>query len=155
MSAWWGRTDRLHREVPSAHRYGVAMPASLAHAGVDIGIVTSDIDSALHFYRDLLGFRPLMVLPTEFGDLHLLIAGEILVKLADVPDANAGPKGEIPEATGVRYLTFWVSNLDELLAELEAAEVTVLREPFEVVPGAMAFLVHDPDGNVVEFLEQR
>jgi len=130
------------------------MPAQLARSGADIGIVTADIDAALHFYRDLLGFVPLMVLPVASGDLHLLIAGEVLVKLADVPEAPPSPKGDIPDATGFRYLTFWVTNLQELLAELVAAGVPVVRPPFEVVAGTTALLVADPDGNVVEFLEQ-
>lgn len=129
------------------------MPAALAKPGLDLGIVTADIDAALHFYRDLLGFVPLMVLPVESGDLHLLIAGEVLVKLADVPGAPAGPKGDIPEATGLRYFTFWVTNLDELIAELEAAGVAFVRPPFEIA-GTRGVLVHDPDGNVVEFLHQ-
>jgi len=131
------------------------MPADLAKTAADIGIVTADIDASLHFYRDLLGFVPLMVLPVESGDLHLLIAGEILVKLADVPGAPAGPKGDIPEATGLRYFTFWVTNLHQLLAELEADGVAVVRAPFEVLAGTTALLVADPDGNVVEFLEQQ
>lgn len=129
------------------------MPAALAKPGLDLGIVTADIEASLHFYRDLLGFVPLMSLPVEEGELHLLIAGEVMVKLMDVPGAPAGPKGGIGDATGLRYLTFWVTNLDELLAELEEAGVAVVRRPFEVA-GTTAVLVADPDGNVVEFLHQ-
>lgn len=130
------------------------MPAALAKPAFDLGIVTADIEASLHFYRDLLGFQSLMVLPVESGDLHLLIAGEMLIKLADVPGAAPGAKGPIPEATGLRYVTFWVTNLDDLLSELTAAGIEVLQPPFEVVPGTRALLVFDPDGNVVEFLEQ-
>ena len=129
------------------------MPADLAKPAFDLGIVTADVEAALHFYRDLLGFVPLGTMSTEMGELHLLIAGEVMVKLVDVADAPVGPKGDIPDATGLRYLTFWVTNLDELLAELIAAGVTVVRPPFEVA-GTTAVLVADPDGNVVEFLLQ-
>ena len=96
--------------------------------------------------RDVLVRQPRML-------LHLLIAGEVMVKLMDVPGAPAGPTGGIAAATGLRYLTFWVTNLHELLAELEDAGVEVLRKPFEVA-GTTAVLVADPDGNVVEFLHQ-
>jgi catechol 2,3-dioxygenase-like lactoylglutathione lyase family enzyme len=129
------------------------MPAALAKPAFDLGIVTADIDASLRFYRDLLGFVPLMTMPTAGGDLHLLIAGEMLIKLLDAPGAPAGAKGDIPDATGFRYLTFWITNLDELLGELTAAGVEVLREPFVVVTNTTAVLVYDPDGNVVEFLE--
>ena len=129
------------------------MPAALAKPAFDLGIVTADIEASLRFYRDLLGFTPLMTLTTDTGELHLLIAGEMLVKLVDVPDAAAGPKGDIPEATGLRYVTFWVTNFTELVAELAAADVPTVRGPFEVA-GTTAILVADPDGNVVEFLSQ-
>ncbi len=133
--------------------YGPGMPAELAKPTLDVGIVTTDIDASLHFYRDLLGFTPLMTLPTPDGDLHLLIAGEVMVKLMDVPGASAGPTGDIGAASGLRYLTFWVTNLHELLEELTAAGVQVVRPPFEVA-GTTAALVADPGGTVVEFLHQ-
>lgn len=129
------------------------MPAQLAKPAFDLGIVTADLEASLHFYRDLMGFEPLMVLPTAGGDLHLLIAGEMLIKLLDSPGTPAGPKGDIAEATGLRYVTFWITNLAELHEELLAAGVEVLRPPFEVVTNTTALLVHDPDGNVVEVLE--
>ncbi len=130
------------------------MPADLTKPAFDLGVVTTDIEASLRFYRDLLGFVPLMVLPLDDGDLHLLIAGEMLIKLKDSPSAVASPKGEIADATGFRYVTFWVANMAELLDGLRAAGVTIMREPFEVLPNTMAVLVADPDGNVVEFLEQ-
>jgi catechol 2,3-dioxygenase-like lactoylglutathione lyase family enzyme len=129
------------------------MPAELAKTTLDVGIVTTDVDASLHFYRDLLGFTPLMTLPTPDGELHLLIAGEVMVKLMAVPDAPAGPAGDVAAATGLRYLTFWVANLPELLEELTAAGVTVVREPFEVA-GTTAAMVADPGGTIVEFLHQ-
>lgn len=129
------------------------MPATLTKPAFDLGIVTTDIEESLRFYRDLLGFVPLMVLPLDDGDLHLLIAGEMLIKLKDSSSAARGPKGEIADATGLRYVTFWVSGMNDLLDELRAAGVNVMREPFEVLPNTMAALVTDPDGNVVEFLE--
>jgi len=129
------------------------MPAELAKPAFDLGIVTDDIDASVGFYRDLLGFQPLSVLARETGDIHLLIAGEMLVKLVDAPTAAPGPKGAITDATGLRYVTFWVTNLSDLHTELTTAGVRVLREPFEVAPGTTAMLVFDPDGNVVEILE--
>ncbi len=129
------------------------MPAALTKPAFDLGIVTADIEASLRFYRDLLGLVPLMTFPTAGGDLHLLIAGEMMIKLLDSPGSPAGPKGDIPEATGFRYLTFWISNLEELLGELTDAGVEVLRPPFDVAPGTTGLLVLDPDGNVVEFLQ--
>ncbi len=129
------------------------MAAQLTKNHVDIGIVTTRIHDSLAFYRDLLGFTPVLVLPRSTGDIHLLAAGDALVKLWDSPDAAEGPRGEIGAATGFRYLTIWVDNQDEVVAAARSAGSQVIAEAHEVAPGAMAALVADPDGNVVELLE--
>ena len=128
------------------------MAAQLTKNHVDIGIVTTRIDDALAFYRDLLGFAPVLVLPRETGDIHVLAAGDALVKLWDSPDVAEGPKGEIGAATGFRYLTIWVENQDELVTAARDAGVEVVAEAHEVAPGTIAVLLADPDGNVVEIL---
>jgi catechol-2,3-dioxygenase len=130
------------------------MPADLAKPAFDLGIVTTQIDSALGFYRDIVGLVPVMMLARETGDIHLLAAGERLLKLVDAPDAPSHASGAITDASGLRYVSFWITNLDEVHDELVAASIDILKPPFEVAPSTRAMLVHDPDGNVVEFLEE-
>lgn len=149
-------TPRLHGSTPVARdeEYAPRMAAQLAKARVDIGIVTGRIGASLAFYRDLLGFEPVLVVPRETGDIHVLMAGETLLKIWDVPVAAPGTPGAIGAVTGLRYLSIWVTNQDELLTDLEAAGVDVLGEPHEVAAGTVAALVADPDGNVVEVLQE-
>jgi catechol 2,3-dioxygenase-like lactoylglutathione lyase family enzyme len=74
-----------------------------------------------------------------------------LVRFDDLSDAS-NPGGGLGSATGLRYLTILVANLNEVMAECEAAGVKVLTPVHEIRPGAIIGIVEDPDGNVVEFL---
>jgi glyoxylase I family protein len=132
------------------------MPLELSKGAVDIGIVIRDSDTSLAFYRDLLGmrFEGTISMPIGAGVMHRLWCGDSLVKLVrfdDVPDAS-NPGGGLGGATGFRYLTIHVSNLNEMMAECEAAGVKILIPSNEIRPGVTIGIVEDPDGNVVEFL---
>ena len=86
--------------------------------------------------------------------MHRLLAGTSLVKLVshgEIPAASA-PPGGIAGASGYRYWTMTVSNLDETTAACEEAgyNVPVSRE---IRPGIKISMIEDPDGNWVELLE--
>jgi catechol 2,3-dioxygenase-like lactoylglutathione lyase family enzyme len=121
---------------------------------VDIGIVVSDIKKSLAFYEDLLGLKKIGEMPLWFGTMHRMGFGDSFVKLIDpkvVPPA--GPKG-LQHGLGFRYLTFQVSNIDEICADCEKAGVSFEIKKQELMPGVTIAMVHDPDGNVVEFVQR-
>jgi catechol 2,3-dioxygenase-like lactoylglutathione lyase family enzyme len=129
----------------------------LTSAGVDIGIVVRDGAAALAFYRDLLGMRHEGDNPVPFGgQMHRLFAGETMVKIVvpDEPPPVDAADGGIPAATGIRYLTLSVSNLDEILDACEAASVPIVRPATTMGAGVRIAIVADPEGNLVEFLER-
>ena len=55
--------------------------------------------------------------------MHLLECGESLLKLLDPPKPppHHHARGGTRAQTGLRYLTIWVHNIDELAARCEAA----------------------------------
>jgi catechol 2,3-dioxygenase-like lactoylglutathione lyase family enzyme len=121
---------------------------------VDIGIICRDIKQSLAFYQDLLGLTKIGELPIPFGHMHRLGFGESFVKLVDpkvVP--AAGPAG-LTSQLGFRYLTFQVSNIDEICAECEKAGVAFELPKQLLMPGVTIAMVRDPDGNIVEFVER-
>ena len=132
------------------------MPIELAKDSIDLGIVVTDIDASLAFYRDTLGLTAVGEMPLPGGGaMHRLMCGTSLIKLvvpAATPPAVA-PLGGIQGATGYRYWTISVSNIEDLVAECGAAgyaiavPVTVLR------PGVTIAIVEDPDRNWVEFVQ--
>ena len=132
------------------------MGVALSKDSIDLGIVVRNADAALAFYRDTLGLDYQGEMPMPGGAvMHRLLAGTSLIKIVvhgEIPAAAAAPGG-IGGATGYRYWTMTVSNLDEATAACEEAGYNVAVSPREIRPGIKISMIEDPDGNWVELLE--
>ena len=136
------------------------MVVRLAKRSIDFGIVITNSDASLAFYCGLLGLehRNDIPLPGEWsGVMHIVVCGDSLIKLvrlSDPPDGRPVEATRLEAATGYRYWTILVKNLDEILEACRAAKVT-LAIPTVTVPetGGRFTLITDPDGNLVELLE--
>jgi glyoxylase I family protein len=131
------------------------MPVKLSKDSIDLGIVTTDAAAAVGFYRDVLGFEDLGEMPMPGGTMHRLMCGTSAIKIVTPRKTPPGtaPPGGIQGATGYRYWTISVGNLEELVADCEAAGHTMVVPVTELRPGVRIAIVEDPDGNWVEFLE--
>jgi predicted enzyme related to lactoylglutathione lyase len=81
-------------------------------------------------------------------------AGKSVVKLLaqdPAPDA-ANPPGDV-SATGFRYLSLYVSNLEEVVSDVQAAGCPIAIPITEFQPGARFAFVEDPEGNRIELLD--
>ncbi len=136
------------------------MGVKLAKDSIDLGIVITDSEASLAFYRDLLGFEHVADTPMPAGmngTMHRLNCGTTLVKLVkldEVPEARPA-KGGIAGATGYRYFTMIVDNLAEITAAVKDAGHKVRIDCAEIRPGVSISMVEDPDGNWVEFVEDK
>jgi catechol 2,3-dioxygenase-like lactoylglutathione lyase family enzyme len=122
---------------------------------LDVGLVVHDSAAALAFYRDTLGLEQLDDLELSVGVMHRLRWGDSLVKLTRprrMPDA-ANPQGGHLHATGLRYITLVVPDLDALLTRCEQDGYRITIPRTQVRPGVEVAFVSDPDGNAVEFLQ--
>ncbi len=132
------------------------MSVTLTRNSIDLGIITRNAGPMLAFYRDLLGLQHEGTIPMPSGgDMHRLKAGDSVIKIVELahpPGADAVPGG-IPGATGYRYWTLTVSNLQEVLDTCIAAAVKLVVPAKVVRPGVTIAIVEDPDGNWVEFLQ--
>jgi len=127
----------------------------LTKDSIDLGIVVRDAEASLQFYRDTLGLEDQGEMPMPGGTMHRLLCGTSLIKpvsLSRAPAASA-PPGGIAGATGDRYWTISVSNLDEVTARAEEAGRKVVISPREIRPGIKISMIEDPDGNWVELLQ--
>lgn len=132
------------------------MTVQLAKDSIDLGIVVTDIEASLAFYRDTLGLPVSgeMALPGG-GTMYRLQCGTSVIKLLDpatAPPAVA-PPGGIQGATGYRYWTITVTNIAEVLDACAAAGHTVPVPLTVLRPGVTIGIVADPDGNWVEFVQ--
>ena len=125
-----------------------------AKNAVDIGIIVEDIDQSLEFYGNLLGLEKVQEMAVWFGTMHRMAFGDSFVKLIDPKKVPAQGNTGLATALGFRYLTFQVSNIDEVYEKCVRAGIPIELEKQELMPGVTIAMVRDPDENVVEFVER-
>lgn len=135
-----------------------------------LGICVTDLERALRFYRDLLGFahEAEVEVAGEPTDTLLRLRGTQLRAVFLVRDgvrvellAFASPPGP-PARTrpmhepGLTHLSFRVDDLDATLAALRAAGERVLEDTVIRFPEwqAGAAFVTDPDGQLIELVQR-
>jgi catechol 2,3-dioxygenase-like lactoylglutathione lyase family enzyme len=129
----------------------------LTKDSLDIGIVTNDAEPMLAFYRDLVGLVSAGEGKVPGGVSYRLRCGTATVKLLALrkPLPARSPAGGIYASTGCRYWTFSVPSVIQTVAACEAAGVPVAVPVTEYEPGRTMAIVEDPDGNWVEFIDER
>jgi glyoxylase I family protein len=140
----------IHGSMSSGVTLDLTKPA------IDLGIITRDAAPMLAFYRNFLGLPMESVIPMPSGGtMHRLTAGDSVLKIVQLdkpPLADAVPGG-IPAATGMRYFTFHISNLQHVVPACEQAGHKVVVPIKTIRPGVSIAIVEDPDGNWVELLQ--
>lgn len=118
---------------------------------VAVRYIVQNVDSAVVFYRERLGFKVVQ----QFGAaMAILEQDELRLWLAG-PGASASrpmPDGRKPEAGGWNRFVIEVDDLEAKVAELRQAG-TKFRNDIVVGPGGKQVLCEDPSGNVVELFE--
>jgi catechol 2,3-dioxygenase-like lactoylglutathione lyase family enzyme len=141
---------------------------------LQIGLVVSDLDKSLDFYKNIIGM-------TETGGFEVdgqfsaetgLSDGKPfkvrLLKLTDTPSATtlklaccsdstlAAMPVFVSETPGVRYLTFEVKSLKAIKKQLQQNGIQLLgKTPIDMGEGQELIMVHDPDGVFVEIIGGR
>ena len=146
---------------------------AISHVAVGV----RDMDRALRFYRDALGLHVKLDTTEEIPGFEgseprkrraaYLGWSEgthesfvVLDQPLDVP--AAGQPAQLFQ-TGIHHFSFWVTDIDAIVARLRAAGLEVLFDPnagdtiaYGEAPGGkvMSTFLRDPDGNYVQ-LDQR
>jgi len=121
---------------------------------IDLGIITRDAGPMVAFYRDVVGlpFEGAVELP-NVGTMHRLLAGTSVIKITEADPKADGIGGGLRGATGIRYWTITVGDVDGLAAAITEAGHRVVVPPTDIRPGTRIAMAVDPDGNWVEFLQ--
>ncbi|HEY2041810.1 MAG TPA: VOC family protein [Jatrophihabitans sp.] len=125
-------------------------------ASVSVRYIVDDVDAAIEFYRDRLGFEEVMHPAPAFAMLSL---GELRLLLsapgrAGGPGggAQAMPDGTVPEPGGWNRFTLEVADLPGLVESLRASGVR-FRNDIVTGMGGNQVLIEDPSGNPIELFE--
>ncbi|SHE93860.1 glyoxylase I family protein [Microbulbifer donghaiensis] len=126
------------------------MLAGIHHAA----IICSDYARSRHFYTEILGLRVIAENYRRDRDSHkldLALPDGSQLELFSLPGAPARPS--YPEARGLRHLAFRVESIEDAVAQLSAAGVTV--EPVRTDPynGKRFTFFADPDQLPLELYE--
>jgi catechol 2,3-dioxygenase-like lactoylglutathione lyase family enzyme len=121
---------------------------------IEIGIVVRDLDSAAAFYRDVLGLDYIGDLEVPVGTMKRFAKGDAVVKLFHLHETPglANPPGGSRGATGLRYLTVQVDDVERRVERCLAAGCAVPVPTFEFEPGRPVAVVEDPEGNSIELV---
>ena len=116
--------------------------------------LVSDVDRAIRFYVDQLGFA----LETQMGSAFAMVRSpDGLLLWLSGPQSSAArpmPDGRQPEPGGWNRIVVEVPNLEARVETMRAAGVT-FRNAIVSGPGGKQILVEDNEGNVIEFFEAR
>jgi catechol 2,3-dioxygenase-like lactoylglutathione lyase family enzyme len=110
-----------------------------------------DLDEAIAFYRDQLGFEEELHAPPTFA---MLYRGDLRLLLSVPGEPHALADGTLPKPGGWNRISLRVSDLHSTVAALRAGGVALRRE---IAAGAAVdtALLADPSGNLVELFEPR
>ncbi|MGW4487664.1 VOC family protein [Amycolatopsis sp. NPDC004368] len=121
---------------------------------VNVRYIVHDVDAAIAFYRDHLGFTEVMHPAPTFA---MLTHGDLRLTLS-APGGGPGggsqamPDGRVPAPGGWNRFSLQVEDLDAVVARLHRAGVP-MRGPVIEGVGGRQVLVDDPSGNPIELFQ--
>jgi catechol 2,3-dioxygenase-like lactoylglutathione lyase family enzyme len=140
----------LLRRITAAGRPAPA--AAAVRANPTVRYFVRDLDAAVAFYRQRLGFEEELRSPPAFA---MLYGGGLRLLLSVPGQPGAGrplPDGSLPAAGGSNRIALQVSDLAATVAGLRAAGVAIRAEVSQGVAVSQA-LIEDPSGNLVELYQ--
>ncbi|MGI8549640.1 MAG: VOC family protein [Dehalococcoidia bacterium] len=123
---------------------------------IDLGIMVRDIDACRGFYGEDLGLPFEAELPMGGGTtMYRYRIGTTVLKLSktaeELPASPVGMRAQ----SGIRYFTITVKNIEQVVSHLTGKGHTFAISLREIRPGVWIAILPDPDGNMVELLENR
>ena len=116
-----------------------------------LALLTPDLPRLEAFYTQALGLA--VALRWDELGIVFLDAGGIQLELCRIDGAGAPPHA-LDEGVGLNHVAFGVARLDATYAELLAHGARPVSPPQQYRSLRIAFLA-DPDGNVIELVEEK
>ena len=142
-----------------------------ARTTIDIGIVVSNVEKTVQFYKNALGFTevPGFDVSEEMGtDSGLTDHQAFHVRVLLLDDEQSATRLKIMEfskapgkkvdnrfihsSLGLSYLTVFVADMTSAVERAKKAGVTPLKESYRLGGNSYLTLLKDPDGNFIELV---
>ena len=130
----------------SACAFSQTRPAIVGVA--HIGLFTDDLAAARSFYGHVLGFDEAFTLDKPTGGLMLTY-----FKVNDHQYIEVFPELKSPDQDRLSHIAFETANAQQLRDYLAAKEVKVPDKLKPGLDGNISFMIKDPDGHNVEFVQ--
>jgi catechol 2,3-dioxygenase-like lactoylglutathione lyase family enzyme len=129
-----------------------------------VGTTVSDLDRAVEFYRDVLGFELLseftvsgesfatgVGVPGATGEFAHLDADGVRVELVEYDPEGESCTAESVNQRGAKHMGFEVDDV-EAFYEALPDDVETVSEPQTTSSGARILFIRDPEGNLIEII---
>ena len=116
-----------------------------------IRYIVTDVDAALTFYRDLLGFAVDMHAQGKFAALK---NGDMTLYLNAPGAGSGGQAGGNPQPGGWNRFMVVTHDLDGLIETLKRSNAT-FRGGLSTGGAGRVILLEDPSGNLIELFEHK
>jgi lactoylglutathione lyase len=118
-----------------------------------VAIKVTDLDRSLDYYVNKLGFAEMLRLKKDDGSVWL-----VYLRITDTQYLEVFPGAENDRApgwnaNGMNHMCLTVDDIDEVLAQVEAAGLTLLLPLKTAIDGNRQAWLEDPDGNRIELME--
>jgi catechol 2,3-dioxygenase-like lactoylglutathione lyase family enzyme len=118
-------------------------------ATVQVRYIVHDVDAAIAFYTQRLGFTLVMHPAPPFAMLTL---GDLRLVLSAADPAAAGPEGTTPKPGGWNRFAIEVVDLEDTVRKLAEAGAR-FRNAMRTGVGVKQVILEDPSGNPIELFE--
>jgi catechol 2,3-dioxygenase-like lactoylglutathione lyase family enzyme len=119
---------------------------------VNVRYIVNNVDEAIPFYTEKLGFNVDMHPAPGFAALS---RGDLKLYLNQPGAGGAGksmPDGAAPAPGGWNRIQFEVNNLEKIVDRLKKSDAT-FRNEIVTGQGGKQILLQDPSGNLIELFE--
>ena len=124
---------------------------------IHVSIRASDMERSLSFYQDLLGMelirrRPI---PKNRAEIAFLRSpgSDFALELTHYYDQKEFKQADYMDRT-FDHLAFGVKDLRGLVNRVRTEGYNVTDEPFELSPGHWLAFIEDPDGTLIELIQE-
>jgi lactoylglutathione lyase len=120
-----------------------------------VNLYTRDIEAAMRFYVDLLGFSETFRTPKEGVPEHVEFElNGLKIGLGTVEAARRVHGVDPAPGSPAMALVVWTDDVDEAFDGLVAAAVPAVQPPHDTANSNRSALLRDPDGNLVEIVSK-